>query len=247
MFNQKKINIKYKMIAGIFIALIILTGLFFLYVSDYYSAVEESITESSREGIQVSATDDMLIADPGNAKKALIFYPGGKVEYKGYGPLMTEIAKEGILCAVPKMPFHLAVFDSNKAEEIIADYPNIEEWYIGGHSLGGSMAAGYASKNSEKLEGVILLASYSASDISTEELEVLSIYGDRDQILNLEAYEKNKENLPEDFTEIVIKGANHAGFGDYGPQSGDGKAEISSKEQQISAGQSISDFILETK
>ena len=109
------------------------------------------------------------------------------------------------------------------------------------------MAANYASKNSEKIEGLILLAAYSTVDISSDNIRVLSIYGSKDEVLNKESYRKNKSNLPADFTEIVIQGGNHAGFGCYGPQKGDGEAEITSKQQQTDTAQAIAEFCLMAK
>ena len=110
-------------------------------------------------------------------------------------------------------------------------YPEIEEWYIGGHSLGGSIAASYLAKNADDYEGLILLGSYSITDLSTTDLDVLSIYGSEDLVMNREKYEANKSNLPDDFIEIVIEGGCHAYFGMYGMQDGDGAPTISNHEQ----------------
>lgn len=54
---------------------------------------------------------------------------------------------EGLLCVLPKMPFNLAILDSDATEGIAEQYPYIENWYIGGHSLGGAMAATYFKEN----------------------------------------------------------------------------------------------------
>ena len=144
---------------------------------------------------------------------------------------MAELAKKGILCVLIKMPFRLAVFDINAADGIQEQYPEIKNWYIGGHSLGGSMAASYVSKHQNKYKGLILLGSYSTADLSNSKFNVLSIYGSEDKILNKDKYEENRSNLPKDFTEIIIDGGNHAQFGMYGAQDGDGKATISNGEQ----------------
>lgn len=104
------------------------------------------------------------------------------------------------------------------------------------------MAANYALKNSEKIEGLILLASYSTDDISSKGIKVMSIYGSKDEVLNKESYEKNKKNLPADFKEIILDGGNHAGFGCYGPQKGDGEAAIASEQQQTDTAKAIAKF-----
>ena len=105
-----------------------------------------------------------------------------------------------------------------------------EHWYIGGHSLGGAVAAIYASGHADQLDGVILLAAYSTHPLD-EKLGVLLIYGSKDQVLDREKYEECLENLPGTVEEIVIQGGNHAQFGSYGEQKGDGRAMISPEEQ----------------
>ena len=93
------------------------------------------------------------------------------------------------------------------------------------------MAASYLTECEESYEGLILLASYSTADLSEMDLDVLSIYGSEDSVLSLETYEKNKDNLPADFKEMVIDGGCHANFGAYGAQKGDGTPRISNEEQ----------------
>ena len=144
---------------------------------------------------------------------------------------MQACAEQGIMCVLLEMPFNLAVFDVNAADGIQEQYPEIEEWYIGGHSLGGSMAASYLADNAEEYEGLILLGSYAANDLSDTDLDVLSIYGSEDKVMNREKYDENKSNLPDDFTEIVIDGGCHAYFGMYGAQDGDGTPVITNEEQ----------------
>ena len=169
--------------------------------------------------------------EPEDATKGFIFYPGGKVEYTAYIPLMQALNDKGILCVLIEMPFNLAVFDMSAAEGIIDDYPDIDQWYIGGHSLGGSMAAAYLEDNADDYTGLVLLGSYSTVDLSDTELKVLSVYGSEDEVVDSEKYEKYKSNLPDDLTEIVIEGGCHAYFGMYGAQKGDGIPSISNEDQ----------------
>lgn len=230
---KKQTNRKNWKVITLIIILALATGCAF-YVSDYYRALPEAlavVTEPA-EGITVTEVkNDHIVFAPENAMAGLIFYPGGKVQYEAYAPLMEALAEEGILCVLLHMPANLAVLDMNAAEGITAEYPDIEKWYIGGHSLGGSMAASYAAKNTEELEGVLLLASYSTAALQNSGLEVVSIYGSNDGVLNLEKYDKYRENLPEDFKEEVIEGGNHAYFGKYGFQEGDGEATIANENQ----------------
>ena len=109
------------------------------------------------------------------------------------------------------MPFNLAVFNINGAEKVINQFPEIENWYIGGHSLGGSMAASFLGKNQFDIKGLVLLASYSTVDFSNSDIKLLSIFGSNDGVLNMEKYTEYKANFPKNYTEIVIEGGNHAG------------------------------------
>ena len=153
------------------------------------------------------------------------------MEYSAYQPLMAACAERGILCILVEMPFNLAVLDINAADGIQEQYPEIEKWYIGGHSLGGSMAASYLADHTDDYDGLILLGSYSTADLSETDLDVLSVYGSEDKVMNRMKYDENKSNLPNDFVEVVLEGGCHAYFGMYGAQEGDGKPTISNEEQ----------------
>ena len=216
------------------------------YLGDYYHADMKAIEafSASFSVQQKTVGKDTIVLDPGNAKNGLIFYPGGKVEYTTYLPLMQSLASEGILCVLVKMPFNLAVFDINAAEGIQDLYPEIESWYIAGHSLGGSMAAYYLADNTEKFDGLILLGSYSTEDLSSTSLKVLSVYGSEDTVMNMEKYNECESNLPENFTQVIIEGGCHSYFGMYGHQKGDGEPEITNEEQIHKTVQAISDHIL---
>ena len=223
-----------KSIIGIvLISMIALIVICAFYLGDYYHADEKAIAAfESDAGITVTELENgNLVFEPESAKTGLIFYPGGKVEYTSYIPLMKACADQGILCVLVEMPFNLAVFDVNAADGIIEKFPEIENWYIGGHSLGGSMAASYLENHADDYEGLILLGSYSTVDFSESDLKVLSIYGSEDQVLNKEKYEEYKSNLPEDYREVVIDGGCHAFFGVYGKQDGDGTPTITNDEQ----------------
>lgn len=157
---------------------------------------------------------------------------------------MRSCAEKGILCALVKMPFNLAVLDMNAADGIAEQYPDIDRWYIGGHSLGGAMAATYAAGRSGELDGLILLAAYSAKDLKDSGLDVLSVYGSEDRVLNRKKYGEYQENLPSGTIEVVIEGGCHAGFGSYGPQKGDGTPMITGEEQIIRTASEIVDIVL---
>lgn len=233
---------------GVFLAvMLLLCGGFAVYVGIYYHADEAAVQAMAAvNGIEVGKTDgDDIVFMPSAPQAGLIFYPGGKVEYTAYAPLMRACAERGILCVLVKMPCNLAVLDMDAADGIPEQYPEIDAWYIGGHSLGGAMAASYAAGHSEELDGLILLAAYSTKDLKGSGLSVLSTYGSEDQVLDREKYGKYRENLPTGTAEFVIEGGCHAGFGSYGPQKGDGVPTISGEEQIAQTAVQIADIILD--
>lgn len=215
-----------------------------LYLSDYYPADKEAITafEASFGRSFPPLTPGDMILEPKDAQIGLIFYPAGKVETQAYQPLMAALANRGILCVVPQMPFHMAIFDIDAADAIRQQFPYVERWYLGGHGLGGSMAATYLGDHADEYEGLILLGSYSTEDLSHTDLNVLSIYGSEDQVLNMDKYQKNKSNLPDDFTQFVIEGGCHTNFGMYGPHKGDGSPTISCSDQIYTTAETILNF-----
>ncbi len=240
---------KRKRIMILIMIVVVLVAVCAIYVSDYYRADMNAIEdmEFASELAVESETwkDGTMVFAPEEAETGLIFYPGGKVEYLAYQPLMQACAAEGILCVLVEMPFNLAVLDVDAADGIQEKYPEIEEWYISGHSLGGSMAASYVSDHADEYEGLVLLGSYSTAELTNSEMNVISIYGSEDEVLNREKYEKNRTNLPANFTEYVIEGGCHAYFGVYGHQEGDGTPTITNKEQIEITAQQIANWIAE--
>ncbi len=226
-------------ICGAFINFI-LVGL--IYLGIYYHA-DSSVKGylKSSETVKVTKEKSYYFFDGKGSNKAIIFYPGAKVEYTSYAPLMYKLAESGIDTFLIDMPFNIALFGSKKADTILKNY-EYDEIYISGHSLGGTVASIYAANNKDKIDGVILLASYSTKSIT--DLKVLSIYGSNDAVLDKKKYEENKKNLPNNYTEVVIEGANHANYGNYGYQKGDKKSTISNVEQQKLTIDAINDFLM---
>ncbi len=144
----------------------------------------------------------------------------------------AALADRGFLCVIVPMPFNLAVIDANGADGVQEWFPAVRRWILMGHSLGGVMAAGYLDGHAQSWDGLVLLGAYSTADLSDDGVTVLSIAGDSDGVLNRQAAVDNEKNLGEDARELVIPGGNHAQFGSYGPQDGDGEAALSPEEQR---------------
>lgn len=203
--RNRKLLITFYIVAAL---IIILCSTFIWYVKDYYHAVDIDSAMSSTETVSVTATDTGTLFDGPGTTDALIFYPGAKVEPTAYAALLKKLAKSGIDCFLVNMPYNLAFFGINKADSIIDNY-SYEHWYIAGHSLGGAMAASYTAKYTDELDGLILLASYSISDLSGATFPVISIYGSNDGILNTEKVASSRSLMPDKYSEYIIEGENY--------------------------------------
>lgn len=191
----------------------------------------------SDDQVQIQPQDDWWIFTPvgDQVSRGLIIYPGGRVDWRSYAPLARAIAQRGNLVALVPMPFNLAVFSPQKGLEIIQANPQIAYWAIGGHSLGGAMAANFVFQNSGLVQGLVLWASYPAENnsLSNVPVKVISIYGSEDGLATVDVVEASRALLPPDTHWVQIAGGNHAQFGWYGDQPGDGEALISREDQQL--------------
>lgn len=241
-FHHKTHKWKFRILVPLSLIVWVLVSAFFIYAGDYYHAGDtaESYMQSSETVTITKESDGYLFDGPGNSTM-IIFYPGAKVQTESYAPILNQLAAGGYDCFLVDMPFRFAFFGINKAEDVITAYPEYESFYISGHSLGGAMAGYYAAEHLDELDGVIFMAAYPTK--SLEGSRVLSLYGSKDGVLNLEQYEESKSLMPDDFTEYVIEGGNHAQFGDYGKQNGDGNADITMQEQWAQSVSAITEFI----
>ena len=160
----------------------------------------------------------------------VIFYPGGRVDARAYAPLMRSLAENGYPAFIVPVTLNLAFVSPNVAQPVIEAYPQIEQWVVGGHSLGGIAASQFAS--SHPVNGLFLQGSYSLPDLSAFNIKVLVMMGSQDGLIPPEVVRSHDENLPTDAQFLTIEGGNHAQFGWYGEQSGDNPATISHEEQQ---------------
>lgn len=188
--------------------------------------------ESARHAMQEARIEGKAaIFEAENPRAGMIFYPGALVQHEAYAPLMRALAQRGISCILTEMPLDLAVLAPDAAHGLKALIPGVDWWMIGGHSLGGAMAAAYAAEHPEEFDALVLLGAYSTADLSGTQLQVLSVVGSEDGVLNREKYEQCRKNYPPTFQEFVIEGGCHAHFGDYGAQKGDGTPAISREMQ----------------
>lgn len=231
-----------KFTIGIIVGVIVLVIGLLVWINNSYKPTNEAVSALiSDEKVSVTE-DELIIFKPiKETKKGFIFYPGGKVEPEAYSVLAREIAEEGYLVVIVPMTFDLAIISPNKADIAIERFPEIESWAIGGHSLGGVMAAVYAAEN-DVIDGVVLYAAYPQGDeLKDLDIKVISLYGSNDGVADLEKI-KNA-TLTRNSELIEIEGGNHAGFGSYGDQKGDNKAIITAEEQIEKAVQYTVEFL----
>ena len=222
---------------------------FVLWASDAAPANEVALQAiNSDSQVFVSPENGWVIFFPAENPRpetGFIFYPGGKVDYRAYAPILKMIAAKGYFVAVVPVPLNLAFFDVNAAARVEAAYPEIKNWFVGGHSLGGVAASSYAASH-EEIRGVVFWASYPADDsLKTGNIPAVSIYGTNDGLATGETLDESKVLLLPDTKFIAIEGGNHAQFGSYGPQDGDNEASISPEDQWTQAAAATVEFFIE--
>ncbi len=243
-----RMNRKLKYILlSFFLLLVVLFLGFFTWSQLTYKPSSELDTLLDKSEIQYE--EDWIIFNQHSSKLGIVLYPGAKVEPEAYSYYGKQLANKGYLVAIPKVHFNFALFDSNKATKIIENYPSVEKWIIGGHSLGGVAAAKFAYDHPKKVDGVFLLGSYPSevNDFSKMKTPMLSIYAEMDGLTTVEKINETKKFLSKNATVHEIKGGNHAQFGVYGKQKGDNEAGISIKIQQDEMVSVTSEWIKEIK
>lgn len=218
--------------------LLVAAGVFVLWALTTPEPGSEAVAALQSDDLVLVIDDDGYTFEPAQPTDVgFVFYSGGRVDPASYAAPAREIAEAGYLVVVPDLTLNLAVLDADAADDVIAAHPEIDRWVIGGHSLGGAIAASYAVDHPETVAGLVLWAAYPANDtnLSTLDTAVVSVYGTRDGLTTIAEIDESRANLPADTFFVPIDGGNHAQFGDYGSQSGDNPAAISRVEQQAEA------------
>jgi hypothetical protein len=233
---MKFIGSKKRLILIIILAVLIGgLGYFGYYISDYSHADNMALSALSGNGsysVMISADSITFTPTLNKSSKGIIFYPGAKVQPEAYTVIASKLATNGYTTIIVKMPFNLAIFGTNKADNVINQHREISTWVIGGHSLGGVFASDYAVNHQNKIKGVIYLAAYPNTNASNATFKSLSIRGSQDGLATSTQISQNLNKFPVNTTFITIDGGNHANFGDYGVQAGDNKSIITKQEQQ---------------
>lgn len=217
-----------------------------------FSAQEPALAAmESDAAVVVAESSGRIVLEPAGgqvAPTAVFYQPGAKVEARAYAAVLRPLAESGYRVVIVKQPLGIAFLSLGAFAAVRSDYPDVEAWVLGGHSLGGTVASIQANDNGGDspgaARGLLLHASYPASDISTTlQAQVTSISGTNDGLATPGDIEASRANLPGSADFVPIEGAVHAFFGDYGPQPGDGEPTISHDEARTQIGNASVEFV----
>ena len=225
---------------------------FLVYAHTVMAGERPAALEAWRDdAVTIRQTERSFVIEPaeGGSDVGLVFIPGAKVDPAAYlWKLSGIVAESGATVVITEPTLNLAFFDTRPLAEFTADAPDVSEWYVGGHSLGGvrscQLAASGADAASEPhVSGVVLFGSYCANDLSRTDLRVLSLVGENDGLSTPDKVAAASSLLPDDAVTVLLEGANHAAFGDYGPQPGDGIATASDEVTRDRITAAVSEFL----
>ena len=224
-----------RILGGLLIGFLLIVIGFFVWAESPAQPTEIALQAlDSDPQVVVTEHNGFITFEPADQRSTtgFIFYPGGRVDYRAYAPVLREIAEEGYFVAVAKVNLNLAIFDTNAADEVIAGNPQIVHWAVGGHSVGGVAAGIYAGEHQEIVRGIVFWASYPANDsLKDSNILTLSLRGTQDGLTTEADIAAARGLLPPETKYVTIDGGNHSQFGSYGLQPGDNPATISPEEQ----------------
>ena len=242
---RKFLNWK-RILLFIVIVLALAVSGFVVWANNPLAPMPEALTalESDQSG-EVSIENGWYIFRPLAAQPTtgFIFYPGGRVDARAYAPQVRAIAEQGYLSVITPMPLNLAIFGLNQAADVVKTFPDIQYWAVGGHSLGGAMAARFVQSNPTAVQGLVFWASYPDIDLSTFNIKAVSIFGTNDAVAQGAGIQNSDKLLPADTPFVAIEGGNHSGFGWYGLQPGDNEATISRADQMAQTVTATADLL----
>jgi hypothetical protein len=207
-------------------------------------------------------------------RSGLVLFPGALLEHRAYGVIAGKLAAEGMVVLVPncepaRLPTSILGANADWVVETLAEIKDkhhltVQEWSVGGHSLGGHAAAAMIDKISDDIIsklvmwGVHMLPGLNLRNSTAQTLLVTASedgfrFPDEGSADHLFQKLPARVNSLDDSTASTtfwyeIKGGNHAGFANYGPQNYskvDGNRTISLDEQHKQIVQVVSRFLWE--
>ena len=137
--NKRIRKKKIWMIAAIVIAVMLLVAAFFY---------TPALPEAAEIAKQMKDVDGDLYFY-GDSGVGFIIYPGAKADERSYAYIAQQLNAEGHTAVIPNIPLHMSVWGPEQGLEIIEDNPEVEKWFLIGHSLGGLPISQIAAKQPE--------------------------------------------------------------------------------------------------
>lgn len=210
-----------KITVVVLVVLPLVTWAYLVYNADTNRAVplESALTALQSDDQVLVENDKWVVMRPaaGTPNIGVILYPGAHCMVEGYSEIMKPVAAAGYLVVGVKMPFEFSIFAPNRADEVRDAFPEIEQWFISGHSMGGAMAGRYADLNQDSLAGLILLDAYppAANSLADSSLPVLHVHRARPDGTAPQKFEEMREVFPPDSVWAPVPGGNHMNFGAF--------------------------------
>jgi len=215
------------LVAGLCVVVVVVVG-FVVMAQITYPAERDLVQEVAADSAVHTSWSygDVVMTPTGDSTgTGLVFLAGAKVDPLAYADKLSGLVEAGTTVVIVRPVLNFAIFEFRPFSAFTALAPDVTDWFVGGHSLGGVKACQYASDDA--VSGLILFGSYCAGDIADLGKPVLSISASNDGLSTPAKIEASKADLPADTEFVVIEGANHAQFGDYGVQPGDGTSTVS--------------------
>lgn len=214
------------------------------WLAPYPVQVADAAQLTTPPGVTVTDSSDGILLTPTDRRKSgtagVAFLPGALVDPRAYIPLLTPVAQAGHPVFIAKLPLGVAFLEPDVVGAARAADPTTQDWVVAGHSLGGAVGSDQAVQGAA---GLILLGAYPINDISSADIPVLSISGTNDGLTTPADVKASRKTLPDGTEFVIIPGAIHSYFGDYGEQPGDGQAAISRAEAQEQITQAMIGFL----
>jgi pimeloyl-ACP methyl ester carboxylesterase len=134
--------------------------------------------------------------------------------------------------------------ENQRIDSVMASYPQIASWVIGGHSWGANTAVSYILSFPQKVSAIVLWAARLdlENSLAGSQLPVLMVYGTADDE-NVGLVADMESKLPPQTVWVSITGGNRVGFASFGPMAADVGAAISEQEQQSKAAAATIEFL----
>lgn len=210
----------------------------------FYSPIEFAVKETFQITNEVNIVHEQgaywawYPKQPWNEKiVGYIFHPNIWYDERAYAPVARALAFSGIPTFILDVPVSFSFLTPYRADTVLRDFPNITSWIVGGHGIGGQVAAHYAQarRHIGPVDGLALFASAPAplfTDLSLSGIKAISAWGSLDGIFSRIEWEDGKKMLPPDADFRELQGGNHANWAYLiNPQAGDGAATVTRDAQ----------------